>query len=164
MLYACTVLFDVTPLRDKGRLVLKWHRAVIRAHVTIDEDRDPEVHRVVRVARAESTVPDRYIPLLYDAVVLSIRSDCITITGFERAIESPLRASVGTHYQQTWLVQPTWVRTPEFDERFDQRERDVLEIRRGAWESLRRVTELERKIAAGESLAGPDHLRKRRRR
>ena len=65
--------------------MLKWHRAVIRAHVTIDEDRDPEVHRVVRVARAESTVPDRYIPLLYDAVVLSIRSDCITITGFERA-------------------------------------------------------------------------------
>jgi hypothetical protein len=71
--------------------------------LTVSEDRDAELRRIVRVARLVHGSRDIFVPLL-DATLIEMRSGPWTLTGFERVPDDALGELVA--YQQSWLVMP----------------------------------------------------------
>jgi hypothetical protein len=104
-LYAFTVVVPATRARDKGRLLSKYQRdrQWRDGELTVSEDRDAELRRIMRVARLVHGSRDIFLPLL-DATLIEMRSGLWTLTGFERVPDDALGELVA--YQQSWLVMP----------------------------------------------------------
>lgn len=107
-LYAPPVFFEATCARRQGRLLSKAQRdrAWVRGLLLIDEQRDPELMRVVRVARLveKTTLTTDVLPPLHDAQVVAVRPCWWTITGFERIVQPPPGETAC--FQQSWFLQP----------------------------------------------------------
>jgi hypothetical protein len=77
------VFFEATCARRQGRLLSKAQRdrARVRGLLLIDEQRDPELMRVVRVARLveKTTLTTDVLPPLHDAQVVAVRPGWWTI-------------------------------------------------------------------------------------
>jgi hypothetical protein len=102
------VFFEATCARRRGRLLTKAQhdRAWVQGLLLINEQRDPELMRVVRVARLvdQTGLTKDILPPLHDAQVVAVRPGWWTITGFERLVEPPPGESAC--FQQSWFLQP----------------------------------------------------------
>lgn len=79
----------------------------IKGHLSIVEELDPILHRHTLVARLlDPTTQARIgaLPALFDVSLVTVRSDYLTIRGFER-ISNEL-GTRSTDYAQSWLVEP----------------------------------------------------------
>lgn len=101
--------FNAYVCRREGRQVprhLLWQQRV-KGELLVHEDRDPVLHRVVRIARlvkSENTVTTDQLPPLRDPVLLSAKANQWTITGWELievGVDIEPRA-----YQQSWILVP----------------------------------------------------------
>jgi hypothetical protein len=109
--YAHPVEFEATCARREGRLLSKAQRdrAWVRGLLVISEQRDSELHRIVRVARLLKTghiSPDDVLSPLRDAQVVEVRPDWWTITGFERVECKGAGPGEKACYQQSWFMVP----------------------------------------------------------
>jgi hypothetical protein len=79
------VKFDAAPVRQDGYLMPKWqqHHVWRVGELYVDERRDADLNRTVRVARfSEPTFPDRdLLPPLHDVQLVSAKPDLFTLTG-----------------------------------------------------------------------------------
>ena len=101
--------FKVYRCREEGRAIplhLRWNRHA-QGELYVEEDRDPALHRVVRIARIVrdvNTLKVDQLPALRDPVLLSAKSSMWTITGWELievGVDNEPRA-----YQQSWILVP----------------------------------------------------------
>ena len=95
-------------MRLRGQLLPRWafNNGFVRGRLLVNEQRDDELRRNVRVARFvdPSNVLRDLIAPLHDVVLVSCRPDWWTLTGYEVAIESTLGSTV--HYRQSWILVP----------------------------------------------------------
>jgi hypothetical protein len=105
------VQVNATRARDKGRLLSKFQRdrRWREGTLTIIEERDPELHRVLRVARLKQPDGTDVLPPLLDATIIAMTVDQWSITGFERLEEERVGGDA-VCYQQSWLITPVWYR------------------------------------------------------
>jgi hypothetical protein len=97
--------FEVFQCRREGKLLprhVMWATKV-KGDLFLTEERDGELHRVVRVATVRDSMNKPLIEALHDAVVLSAKPDWWTITGWERVSVSHAEARA---YQQSWIMIP----------------------------------------------------------
>jgi len=100
--------FEAALARQEGILMSMHQRNCSwrRGFLSIKEMPDPELHRVVRVARFHEgrlDGPDLHPPL-FDATVIEARVDWWTVTGFERV---PTGAGTrSASFQQSWFLKP----------------------------------------------------------
>lgn len=101
--------FKVYRCREEGRAIplhLRWNRSA-QGELYVEEDRDPVLHRVVRIARIVrdvNTLKVDQLPPLRDPVLLSAKPSQWTITGWELlevGVDIEPRA-----YQQSWILVP----------------------------------------------------------
>ena len=79
----------------------------IRGQLNIIEEFDPALHRHTLVARLLDPLTGQQMkkpPALFDASLVTVRSDYMTIRGFERVTAELSTRS--TEYAQSWLVEP----------------------------------------------------------
>ena len=101
------MLFDAARARRNGRLLTKGQRdrEWVRGVLLIDEERDAELMRIVRVARlVEPVKRSDLLPPLRDVQVVAVRPGWWTLTGFERITEPPPGDTAC--YQQSWFMEP----------------------------------------------------------
>ena len=98
-LYACTVKFEAAPVRQDGYLMPKWqqHHVWRVGELYVDERRDADLNRTVRVARfTEPTFPDRdLMPPLHDVQLVTAKPDLFTLTGYEVSTSNGGRCTTG---------------------------------------------------------------------
>lgn len=94
-----------TCARSAGRILSKYQRdrAWREGMLTIVEERDADLRRVVRVARLRYGDRD-VLPPLFDAQVVTLTEGAWSITGYERVPNDTVGDLVA--YQQSWIVAP----------------------------------------------------------
>lgn len=106
ILYISTVLFDVIRTRRHGVLLPRWQLGSLpryRGVLVVEERRDPEFGRTLRIARLiDMSRPTDDPPWLMDSVLLQANDSRLVLTGFER-IEDGITK---TDYAQTWILEP----------------------------------------------------------
>lgn len=100
---------DVIKLRDKGWLLPRYRFAFIkpvRCDFLLGEFYDTSLSRTVRIAKLAPPTgcADLGIPPLYDAQVVGVTREVLTVSGIERITDDVLGTS--RDYAQTWLVTP----------------------------------------------------------
>lgn len=102
------MIFDVVRVREGGWILPRFrscmHRPV-RGSLSVEDRQDPVLNRSTRTARIldpRTGNPVEGLPPLHDATLVCVRSDYLSITGFER-IRDPL-ADREYEYAQTWVL------------------------------------------------------------
>lgn len=103
------MIFDVLPLREKGWALPRFRLCMLRAVpacLRVSDSLDIHLARATRIAQLvePGTGKELGIPPLYDAVLVCVRSDYMTISGIER-FQDPLSERV-IEYAQTWMLTP----------------------------------------------------------
>jgi hypothetical protein len=98
--------YFVTRLYSQGRLTPKHVRHPVRGQLSVCEEHDAERNRMVKIARlvVPASVGKESPPPLYDAVMLGLTGDWLSLSGFERLAAGSL--SDLTSWAQTWLCCP----------------------------------------------------------
>src|SRR5207249_3845777 len=78
--------YFVTRLYSQGRVTPKHVRHPVRGQLSVCEEHDTERNRVVKIARlvVPASVGKESPPPLYDAVMLGLTGDWLSLSGFER--------------------------------------------------------------------------------
>jgi hypothetical protein len=99
--------FEVFRLRKEGKLLphhLRWAGAV-RGDLYVKEKHDDELNRVTKMATIiEPASRKVLIKALHDVMLLSVKPDWWTMTGWERALEETTGQTRA--YQQSWFLIP----------------------------------------------------------
>lgn len=99
--------FQAYPLRRDGKLLphhLRWTGGV-RGDLYVQERHDSELSRVVKVASLlEPSSRKELLKPLHDIVLLSVKPDWWTMTGWERVIEDT--TGYTRALQQSWILVP----------------------------------------------------------
>ena len=105
----------------------KWqqHHVWRVGELYVDERRDGDLHRTVRVARfTEPTNPNAdLMPPLHDVQHVTAKPDLFTLTGYE---VSSSNGGKPVHYRQSWVLRP--VTDTELRGRADYEERERLRM------------------------------------
>ena len=112
-LYIYTVEFDVCPFRRNGMVIPKWQRGrlFVRGRLVVEEVRDPDLHRMVRVGHIfDADRTDLLLPL-YDVLLVSCKPDWWTFTGYER--QPSTYSTDQVCYQQSWVLIPATITDAE---------------------------------------------------
>lgn len=102
MLYAYTVLCEVTLIRRNGTPVPRWQLGTLkpyRGSVLVREETPDDLGRTCRVAYL-ADLPDG--PRLYDVQLLQMTGRWLVLTGFERVDVGGRVADMA----QTWICEP----------------------------------------------------------
>jgi hypothetical protein len=117
------VKFEAAPVRQDGYLMPKWqqHHVWRVGELYVDERRDGDLNRTVRVARfTEPMQPARdLMPPLHDVKLVTAKPDLFTLTGYE---VSTSNGGKPVHYRQSWVLRP--VTDAELQGRDASRERE----------------------------------------
>jgi hypothetical protein len=101
------VKFEAGPVRQDGYLMPKWqqHHVWRVGELYVDERRDGDLNRTVRVARfTEPTNPNAdLMPPLHDVQLVTAKPDLFTLTGYE---VSTSNGGKPVHYRQSWVLVP----------------------------------------------------------
>ena len=102
------LIFEVTPMRERGRLVPRWQygRVMRSGQLEVDESRDPSFKRVVRRARVLVSGTDQLLPLL-DARLIAVRGEVMTLSGFEAVAGVCAGPDDASLFQQSWVL--VWI-------------------------------------------------------
>lgn len=105
--------FDACPFRRNGLVIPKWQRGslVVRGQLVVEEVRDLELHRMVRVARLLGADRTDLLPPLHDVVLVACKIDLWTFTGYERQPNAWSADQVC--YQQSWALIPASITDAE---------------------------------------------------
>jgi hypothetical protein len=99
--------FEVYRLRKEGKLLphhLRWAGAV-RGDLYVKEEHDDELNRVIKMATiVDPTGHKVLLKPLHDVVLISVKPDWWTMTGWERLIEDTTGQTRA--YQQSWILIP----------------------------------------------------------
>jgi len=102
----------------------KWqqHHVWRVGELYVDERRDADLNRTVRVARfTEPTFPDRHLlPPPHDVQLATAKPDFLTRTGYEVAQNG---CGKPVHYRQSWVLRPVTDAELQGREAFQERER-----------------------------------------
>ena len=94
--------FEACPTRRNGQLIPGWQKSssVRVGELLVNEERDPDLHRMVRTAHLKLRGVDA-VPPLRDVVLISAGGDVVSLTGFER-VDS--LGAAATFFQQSWVL------------------------------------------------------------
>lgn len=106
--YTIWMMFDVVPLREEGWALPRFRACMlrpVRGDLLVRDLADHGLHRACRVARLRDPVTLVELPAprpLYDATLLCVDWDYMTLTGFERVFDELAQREY--HYAQSWLL------------------------------------------------------------
>lgn len=94
-------------------LIPRWQRSthVVRGRFIVEEVRDMDLQRMVRVAHLFDPERVDLLPPLHDVVLIACKPDLWTFTGYER---QPAKFSLEqVCYQQSWMLTPASITDAE---------------------------------------------------
>lgn len=104
------MLFDVILIREAGWALPRFRSCMhhpIRGDLLIRDVADKTLHRTTRLAQLRDPVSGMALDVprpLYDAVLLCVERDYMTLTGFERIYDELGQREY--HFAQSWLLTP----------------------------------------------------------